>query len=83
MAYINKFFAISLTPLGARQGHAINASRALKYLHRYESHAVNIAAETQNCLALYTAISIKVVHEQSGKVEYERERLLGTAFKIH
>jgi hypothetical protein len=28
---------------------------------------------------LYTAISIKVVHEQSGKVEYERERLLGIA----
>jgi hypothetical protein len=24
----------------------------------------------------YTAISINVVHEQSGKVEYERERLL-------
>jgi hypothetical protein len=24
---------------------------------------------------MYTAISIKVVHEQSGKVEYERERL--------
>jgi hypothetical protein len=33
--------------------------------------------------ALYTAISIKVVHEQSGKVEYERERLLGIALKIH
>jgi hypothetical protein len=32
---------------------------------------------------LYTAISIKVVHEQSGKVEYERERLLETALKIH
>jgi hypothetical protein len=31
----------------------------------------------------HTAISIKVVHEQSGKVEYERERLLGTALKIH
>ena len=31
----------------------------------------------------YTAISIKVVHEQSGKVEYERERLLGIALKIH
>jgi hypothetical protein len=30
----------------------------------------------------YTAVSIKVVHEQSGKVEYERERLLGTALKI-
>jgi hypothetical protein len=32
---------------------------------------------------VYTAISIKVVHEQSGKVEYERERLLGTALKIN
>jgi hypothetical protein len=32
---------------------------------------------------MYTAISIKVVQEQSGKVEYERERLLGTALKIH
>jgi hypothetical protein len=31
----------------------------------------------------YTAISIKVVHEQSGKVEYERERLPGIAMKIH
>jgi hypothetical protein len=30
-----------------------------------------------------TAISIKVVHEKSGKVEYEREKLLGTALKIH
>jgi hypothetical protein len=30
----------------------------------------------------YTAISIKVVHEQSGKVEYERERLLGIANKL-
>ena len=34
-------------------------------------------------LVVYTAVSIKVVHEQSGKVEYERERLLGTALKIH
>jgi hypothetical protein len=31
---------------------------------------------------VHTAISIKVVHEQSGKVEYERERLLGIANKI-
>jgi hypothetical protein len=29
-----------------------------------------------------TAISIKVVHEQSGKVEYERERLLEIANKL-
>jgi hypothetical protein len=32
---------------------------------------------------VHTAISIKVVHEQSGKVEYERQRLLGIALKIH
>jgi hypothetical protein len=32
---------------------------------------------------MYPAISIKVVHEQSGKVEYERERVLGIALKIH
>jgi hypothetical protein len=31
---------------------------------------------------MYTAISIKVVPEQSGKVEYERERLLGIANKF-
>jgi hypothetical protein len=31
----------------------------------------------------YTASSIKVVHAQSGKVEYERERLLGIALKIY
>jgi hypothetical protein len=30
----------------------------------------------------HTAISTKVVHEQSGKVEYERERLLGIANKL-
>jgi hypothetical protein len=30
----------------------------------------------------YTAISSKVVHEQSGKVEYERERLLGIPNKL-
>ena len=32
--------------------------------------------------ATYTAISIKVVHEQSGKVGYERERLLGIVNKL-
>jgi hypothetical protein len=31
---------------------------------------------------LYTAISIKVVPQQTGKVEYERERLLGIANKF-
>jgi hypothetical protein len=31
---------------------------------------------------IHTAISIKVVPEQSGKVEYERERLLGIAKKL-
>jgi hypothetical protein len=32
-------------------------------------------------VTVHTAISIKVVPEQSGKVEYERERLLGIAKK--
>jgi hypothetical protein len=31
---------------------------------------------------IYTAISIKFVHEQSGKVEYEREMLLGIANRL-
>ena len=31
---------------------------------------------------VYTAISIKVVYEHSGKVEYKRERLLGIANKL-
>jgi hypothetical protein len=35
-----------------------------------------------NLVRSYTAISIKVVHEQSGKVAYERERLLGIANKL-
>jgi hypothetical protein len=33
-------------------------------------------------LAQYTAISIKVVPEQSGKVEYEPKGLLGIAKKL-
>ena len=37
---------------------------------------------TKHFYHAYTAISIKVVHEQSGKVEYERERLLGIANKL-
>jgi hypothetical protein len=41
------------------------------------------AKNYKNGPELHTAISIKVVHEQSGKVEYERERLLGIALKIH
>jgi hypothetical protein len=31
---------------------------------------------------VHTAVSIKVVPEQSGKVEYERERMLGIANKF-
>jgi hypothetical protein len=34
------------------------------------------------CNIVYTAISVKVVHEQSGKVDYHRERLLGIANKL-
>jgi hypothetical protein len=41
-----------------------------------------IKRSTKLTSVCYTAISIKVVHEQSGKVEYERERLLGIANKF-
>ena len=45
-------------------------------------HTVYIDCTLTQQSAVYTAISIKVVHEQSGKVEYERERLLGIANKL-
>jgi hypothetical protein len=41
---------------------------------------VEKSLQTKLChINWYTAISIKVIPEQSGKVEYERERLLGIA----
>jgi hypothetical protein len=46
---------------------------ALGFLNHYMTNSESFT---------YTAISIKVIPEQSGKVEYERERLLGIA-KIH
>jgi hypothetical protein len=43
---------------------------------------VVLVVQTQTIAgSLHTAISIKVVPEQSGKVEYERERLTGIAKK--
>jgi hypothetical protein len=33
-------------------------------------------------MSSFTAISIKVVHGQNGKVKYERKRLLGIANKL-
>jgi hypothetical protein len=48
----------------------INCRRILVYLFRLQ-------LITQSVFIVYTAISIKVVPEQSGKVEYERERLAG------
>ena len=42
-------------------------------------YSVGCSFDVCGLLDHYTAISIKVVHEQSGKVEYERERLLGIA----
>ena len=44
----------------------------------------NVATSNAHYLTVRVySYSIKVVHEQSGKVEYERERLLGIAMKIH
>ena len=46
---------------------------------KFSFHLYSPASE----LTLHRAsCSIKVVHEQSGKVEYERERLLGIAYKL-
>ena len=47
---------------------------------RISSQMKQYNADMSHCQ--YTAISIKVVHEQSGKVEYEREKLLGIANKL-
>jgi hypothetical protein len=49
---------------------------------RYNKHLYIHAGAVRALLEVYTVISIKVVHEQSGKVEYEREMLLGIANKL-
>ena len=48
----------------------------------YTNYPIQMQVVKSEINLLYTAISIKVVHEQSGKVEYERERLLGIANKL-
>jgi hypothetical protein len=50
------------------------------YCYNYKH---NVLLFKDDMCSMYTAISIKVVHEQSGKVENERERLLGITLKIH
>jgi hypothetical protein len=42
-----------------------------------------MASKHKSPVHIHAAISIKVVPDQSGKIEYERERLLGIAMKIH
>ncbi len=47
------------------------------------THSTSLAAVTSSLFDIsnyieYTAISIKVAPEQSGKVEYEREKLAGS-----
>jgi hypothetical protein len=53
----------------------------------YNNNKISIAHNITVLCALhfeikYTAISIKAVHEQSGKAEHEHERLLGIANKL-
>jgi hypothetical protein len=45
-----------------------------------ESSSFDISVIHRYLIQLFQ--SVKVVHEQSGKVEYERERLLGIANKL-
>jgi uncharacterized protein with GYD domain len=64
----------------------VTAQRAVWALQRragYKHAFYKICTMIYTLFMKYTAISIKAVHEQSGKVEYERKRLLGTALKIH
>ena len=42
----------------------------------YSSHTWSYVTQTR--IQMHTAISIKVVPEQRGKVEYEREKLAGS-----
>ena len=54
------------------------------YVIQYMYNIYNVATSNAHYLTVRVySYSIKVVHEQSGKVEYERERLLGIAMKIH
>jgi hypothetical protein len=52
------------------------------HLFRYYILLIVLVIESLTlCIMTRYTISIKVVHEQSGKVEYERERLLGNRFE--
>jgi hypothetical protein len=79
--------ALAYDPRGKLTNHPQIYKKLVSYI--YSATAETKLARVLQLRALgrpcapYTAISIKVVHEQSGKVEYERERLLGTALKIH
>jgi hypothetical protein len=58
----------------------------LQFVEKYARvsfvNTIKIARVRTDEFTIHTAILIKVVHEQSGKVEYERERLLGIAKKL-
>jgi hypothetical protein len=49
---------------------------------KFHMSSIGGGVRINNATSQYTAITIKVVHEQSVKVEYERERQLGIAFKL-
>jgi hypothetical protein len=51
----------------------------MEYLSKPINPAREIKQHIYHYSLEYTAISIKVVHKQSGKVEYQRERLLRIA----
>jgi hypothetical protein len=51
-------------------------------LNYFSTPGTAFPAFSETDLWIHTAVSIKVVPEQSGKVEYERERMLGIANKF-
>ena len=55
-------------------GHEMSPQNARNGISEY-CFSVEYPRPIYNCDHVYTAISIKVVPEQSGKIEYEREML--------
>ena len=62
--------------------HEFSVTFCLHLKSRYEWQRSSQSTQQSPESKRYTAISIKVIPEQSGKVEYERERLLGIANKL-
>ena len=78
LSLLDDYFIIRGLPWPCTNEHKLRQKHNSMTSVYFPDHHILI---NYDCLWV-TAISIKVVHEQSGKVEYERERLLGIANKL-